>query len=127
MRVSTKKAARKPSGAVRDKQQTQNGKKEVNMTKKGTYSGFVMVIVLALAAVFATGSFASYTKEDKAVERVSPEEARQLVDEGKALLVCAYDDESCKSKLLQGAILRSEFEKRLASLTKDQRIIFYCG
>ena len=45
---------------------------------------------------------------------------------GKALLVCAYEDEA-KFKMLQleGAISLSEFKSKLPSLAKDQEIVFY--
>ena len=87
----------------------------------------LLVFVLSLSTMLIGTSWASYTKEDKAIERISPEDARQLVQSGQALLVCPYGDDSCKSKLLQGALLRSELEARLASLSKDTQIIFYCG
>ena len=60
--------------------------------------------------------------------RISPEETRQKVTSGSALLVCAYDDEQkCKQLHLQGAITLTVFESRLSSLTRDQEIIFYCA
>ena len=59
--------------------------------------------------------------------RISPKETRAEVKSGKALLVCSYDDLRCKDLLLEGAILRSDFEKRLDELPRYQEIIFYCG
>lgn len=60
--------------------------------------------------------------------RVSPEEVRQRVMSGSALLVCAYeDDEKCKRLHLEGAIWLTEFKARLRSLPRDQEIIFYCA
>jgi hypothetical protein len=60
--------------------------------------------------------------------RVSPEEVRQKVKEGKALLVCAYEDEEKFKKVrLEGAISFGEFKLKLPSLTKNQEIIFYCA
>jgi len=60
--------------------------------------------------------------------RVPPEEVRQKVGSGAALLVCAYEDEE-KFKMLhlQGAISLTEFRSRLTSLSKDQEVIFYCA
>jgi hypothetical protein len=87
----------------------------------------LLLLVMGLAALFVGASWASYTKAEKAVERISPEDARQLAASEKALLVCSYGDDSCQSKLLQGALLKSELEARLASLSMDQQIIFYCG
>jgi rhodanese-related sulfurtransferase len=60
--------------------------------------------------------------------RVSPQEARQKVTAGSALLVCAYGSkEKFKKNHLQGAISYREFKSRLESLPKDQEIIFYCA
>jgi hypothetical protein len=62
------------------------------------------------------------------VERISAEEARQKVQRGQALLVCAYDDESkCGSIRLEGAITMSELRRQLPSLPKDKEIILYCA
>ena len=60
--------------------------------------------------------------------RISPNETREKVTSGRALLVCAYDDErKFKANHLEGAISLSDFKSRLASLPKDQEIIFYCA
>jgi hypothetical protein len=97
------------------------------MVNKTCKSFFLLVFVLSLITAFVSISWASNTKEDKAIERISSEDARQLVESGQALLVCSYDDDSCKSKLVQGALLQSELEARLPSLSKETQIIFYCG
>lgn len=61
-------------------------------------------------------------------ERISPEEARQKLKAGGALLVCAYEDEERFKKMrLEGAISLNEFKLKLLSLTKDQEIVFYCA
>ena len=59
-------------------------------------------------------------------ERISPKEVRERLEAGKALLVCAYEDEA-KFKImeLQGAISLDEFKSKLPSLVKDQEIVFY--
>jgi hypothetical protein len=58
--------------------------------------------------------------------RISAEEARNKVTSGKALLVCAYEDEEKFRKLhLQDAISLQEFKTRLPALSKEQEIIFY--
>ncbi len=87
----------------------------------------LLAFVLNLTTILVTTSWASNTKADMAVERISPEDARQLVESGQALLVCSYGDDSCKTKLLQGALSKSELDASLASLSKDTQIIFYCG
>ena len=59
-------------------------------------------------------------------ERISPTEVREKLKAGKALLVCAYEDEAkFKMLQLQGAISLNEFRTKLPSLAKDQEIIFY--
>ncbi len=59
-------------------------------------------------------------------ERITSEEVHQKLKAGKALLVCAYDDEAKFKKMhLQGAISLNEFKSKLPSLEKDQEIIFY--
>jgi hypothetical protein len=70
---------------------------------------------------------ASQTKQDMVVDRIGVEETRQKVQAGEALLVCAYSDSACKDKLLDGALLRTEFEAKLDAMPKDQLVIFYCG
>ena len=59
-------------------------------------------------------------------ERISPTEVREKLITGKALLVCAYEDDA-KFKMLQleGAISLSEFKSKFPSLAKDQEIVFY--
>jgi rhodanese-related sulfurtransferase len=60
--------------------------------------------------------------------RVSPQEVRDKVRAGSALLVCAYDDEEkFERNHLEGAIPFDEFKSRLSSLAKDQEIVFYCA
>jgi hypothetical protein len=92
---------------------------------------FVKILTVTLLAVVVCldggVSFASQTKGALGIERIGPEQARERVQSGEALLVCSYDEEECKGILLEGALLRSEFESRLASLPRDQEIIFYCG
>ena len=61
-------------------------------------------------------------------ERISPKEVRRKVQSGKALLVCAYDDEEkFRNMHLEGAISFQEFQSRLPSLSKDKEIVFYCA
>lgn len=58
--------------------------------------------------------------------RVSPEEARQKVSSGDALLICAYhEDEKFQRVPLEGAISFSSFKSRVPSLSKDTELIFY--
>ncbi|MFU8769921.1 MAG: hypothetical protein ACNA7H_09310 [Desulfotignum sp.] len=58
--------------------------------------------------------------------KISATDAKHLVDEGMALLVCIYDDDKFKASAhLEGAIPMSEFMKMKPDLAKDTHIIFY--
>ncbi len=59
-------------------------------------------------------------------KRVTAEEVNDKLKSGKALLVCAYEDEmKFKAMQLEGAISLNEFKSKLPSLAKDQEIVFY--
>ena len=58
--------------------------------------------------------------------RISVEKVRQKVNEGSALLVCAYNDDQKFQKFhLESAISLAEFKSKVSALRKDQMIIFY--
>ena len=61
------------------------------------------------------------------IPRTSVEDARRDVAAGRALLVCAYDDERCRQVALEGSIPLSALTARSATLPKDQPLIFYCA
>jgi hypothetical protein len=62
------------------------------------------------------------------VQRIGPEEVRERMRSGEALLVCAYDDdEKCGRMRLEGAISLQELESRAATLPRDRELIFYCA
>ena len=90
---------------------------------------------IALVSVFSllitvgdySPSVASSTKAMAETERISPDDAMKKVNAGEAILVCAYGDDKCKKILLEGAMLRSEFESKTNALPKSQEIIFYCS
>ena len=84
------------------------------------------ILCMALIPLFVAGC-AGLSKAGTEIKRIDPKEARAKVRAGKALLVCSYDDEECKGMLLEGAMLRSAFERKVSSLSKDQEIIFYCN
>jgi hypothetical protein len=59
-------------------------------------------------------------------KRITAEEVYDKLKSGKALLVCAYEDEMrFKAMQLEGAISLSEFKSKLSSLSRDQEIVFY--
>ena len=97
---------------------------EVKM-KNRSASYVVFCLAAAVLLVAAGPCAAAGSKCSAPIERIAPEEARKSVQAGKALLVCSYDDRKCETRLLEGALLRSEFEGRLSSLSEGQEIIFY--
>ena len=59
-------------------------------------------------------------------ERIPAEEARKRVQSGAAIFVCAYDDEEKFKKMhLEGGTSYARFKEMVASLSRDQEIIFY--
>ena len=60
------------------------------------------------------------------IESVSPGKAREKVQSGNALLICAYDDDGKYGRMrLQGSIALSEFKSGISGIAKDREIIFY--
>ena len=60
--------------------------------------------------------------------RLSAEVVREKTRSGAALLVCAYDDEDKFASMhLEGAMGWQAFQSKVAELSKDQEIIFYCA
>ena len=60
--------------------------------------------------------------------RVEPEEIRQKVETGSALLVCGYDDpDKFRQNHLEGGMSYGDFTSRLSSIPKSQEIVFYCA
>lgn len=63
-----------------------------------------------------------------AIPHISPSEARDKVEGGGALLVCAYEEpETFQSLQLEGAISLQEFRSHGTEMPWDQEIIFYCA
>jgi hypothetical protein len=59
-------------------------------------------------------------------ERITPQQAYEIVKSGKAVLVCAYDDEEkCKKLGLGGAMSLNAFQAKTPA--KDREIMFYCA
>ncbi len=62
------------------------------------------------------------------VLRIAPQDARDAVASGQALLACAYDsDEKFRAMRREGAFSYAELWSRLPSLGKDREIICYCA
>ncbi|MGE5258992.1 MAG: hypothetical protein ACM3KE_20140 [Hyphomicrobiales bacterium] len=86
-----------------------------------------LVTVLSALLILMAAACPAPAGAAEAIERIGVAEARTQVKEKTALLVCSYDDDRCKSILLEGAILQSEFETKLPTLARTQPIIFYCA
>jgi hypothetical protein len=60
--------------------------------------------------------------------RIPVDRARRQIESGRALLVCAYDDEEkCRRFMFEGALSLKQLEERLASLPEGAEIDFYCA
>jgi hypothetical protein len=63
---------------------------------------------------------------DSTPRRIGPQEARALVEDEGALLVCAYRDSGkCERIALEGSIPYSTFEEMLPDLARDRALVFY--
>ena len=92
------------------------------------YSFLLALGALAVLGVLAmTFSSENEVKDPAAIERISVEEARSRSQAGNAILVCAYNDQKCEGKMLEGALTRRELEEKLLSLPEEQEIIIYCS
>ena len=63
-------------------------------------------------------------------DRITPEEASELVASEQALLVCAYEDEQkCMQIRLERALTLQELEEllRKGEVPRDRELIFYCA
>jgi len=62
------------------------------------------------------------------IKRLSPQDAHDKVQDGKALLICAYDsDEKFSQMALDGAISFDEYRSMQPTLPRNKELIFYCA
>jgi hypothetical protein len=87
----------------------------------------IITLLAGLSVIAPAFSFEGAAQDHDAIVRISPEEARSKAQAGTAILVCAYKDERCEGKMLDGALTRREFEEKMPSLSKEQEIIIYCA
>ena len=60
--------------------------------------------------------------------RITADVVYREVTAGKALLVCAYDDdEKFRNVHLEGAVSLADFRAKVPELDKGQAIFFYCA
>jgi len=59
-------------------------------------------------------------------DRIDAQQARQRVQSGEALLVCAYDDEKkCRGLGIEEAVTLTELRSR--DIGRDHEIVFFCA
>ena len=62
------------------------------------------------------------------INRISVQDAHEEVTSGRALLVCAYEDEEkCKQVALEGSLSLTRFQERAPTLPRNQELIFFCA
>ena len=62
------------------------------------------------------------------VERIDVSTARTDTAQGRALLVCGYEDDTkCRKGRLDGSIPYARFASMAPTLPKNKEIIFYCA
>ena len=62
------------------------------------------------------------------VERIDVSSARKDTSDGKAVLVCGYEDDAkCRKARLAGSIPFAQFASMAPGLPKNKEIIFYCA
>ena len=89
---------------------------------------FISILILltlcALVGVVAVGQ-----TQDDSVRRITPADARQAFDSGKAIIIDVRDEASYKAGHVKGArwIPVNEVESRIKELPRDKMIITYCS
>jgi hypothetical protein len=62
------------------------------------------------------------------ITRISVGEVRKEVTSGRALLVCAYEqEEKCNQVALEGSLSLTRFQERAPTLPRNQEVIFFCA
>jgi len=83
--------------------------------------------LLLFGALIGVG--AGHAQEGDGVRRITPAEARQALDSGKAIIIDVRDESSYKAGHAKGALLIpvTEIEARVKELPRDKMIITYCS
>jgi len=84
-----------------------------------------IILLFALVGVSAV----SAQETGDGVRRITPEEARQAVESGKAIIIDVRDEASYKAGHVKGArwILADDIGSRIKELPRDKMIITYCS
>ena len=82
-----------------------------------------LIVLCALVGVVAVNA------QDDGVRRITPADARQAFDSGKAIIVDVRDEASYKAGHIKGArwIPVNEIESRIKELPRDKMIVTYCS
>ncbi len=91
------------------------------------FIGLITCLATVLFLSLPAAGIAQDRPDAGSIERISPESAMEKLDSGEAVLVCAYDDQTCSKVMIPGAISKDELARKRSSLSKDQEIIFYCA
>lgn len=86
-----------------------------------------IAVLLALCAL--SGVVASRAQEGDGVRRITPLEARQAVEKGKAIIIDVRGEESWKAGHVKGArwIPMNDISSRTRNLPRGKMIITYCS
>lgn len=89
---------------------------------------FISILIM-LALVALMGICVVSAQEGDGVRRITPEEARQAVESGKAIIIDVRDEASYKAGHVKGAswILADNIGARVKELPRDKMIITYCS
>ena len=89
---------------------------------------FISITVL-LVFFALTGIVVESAQEGDGVRRITPQEARELIEKGKAIIVDVRGEDSYKAGHVKGArwIQLNDIEARVKDLPGDKIIITYCS
>jgi predicted sulfurtransferase len=90
---------------------------------------FISIIVLFTLVALMGICVVSAQETGDGVRRITPEEARQMFESGKAIIIDVRDEGSYKAGHVKGArwIQADEIGSRLKELPRDTMIITYCS
>lgn len=88
---------------------------------------FISITVLIILCALA--GFVAVNAQDDGVRRITPADARQAFESGKAIIIDVRDEASFKAGHVKGArwIPVNEIESRIKELPREKMIITYCS
>jgi predicted sulfurtransferase len=90
---------------------------------------FISIAATLLLALCALAGIMVSAQGDDGVRRVTPQEAREMVEKGKAIIVDVRGEDSYKAGHVKGArwIQIGDIESHIKQLPRDKMIITYCS